>query len=200
MNMENRNYVDLFIAPIQLTDLDLNIDSLIEFCYEMKRKDEKGVELTNIGGWQSNDVFNETHTEFAKLKKKIEEEINVYHQKIQLKKNLEEKIGNIWININGKGALNEIHQHHYSILSGAFYLRGEAPIAFRHPYRDINTYFWDRDIIENWNVVNSGIFTVAPKMNSLLVFPAWVEHKVLMNKEETDRITISFNTGIQEIK
>ena len=98
--MENRNYVDLFIAPIQLTDLDLNIDSLIEFCYEMKRKDEKGVELTNIGGWQSNDVFNETHTEFAKLKKKIEEEINVYHQKIQLKKNLEEKIGNIWINIS----------------------------------------------------------------------------------------------------
>ena len=65
--------------------------------------------------------------------------------------------------------------------------------------KDINTYFWDRDIIENWNVVNSGIFTVAPKMNSLLVFPAWVEHKVLMNKEETDRITISFNTGIQEI-
>ena len=187
-------YLDLFPVPIQMTDLELNIASLISFCYEMQRQNEKGVELTNMGGWQSDDVINETYSEFVKLKDKIEEEANTYHREIQLKKNLKEKIGNIWININGKGHFNELHQHHYSTLSGAFYLRGNAPIAFKHPFRDINTYFWNPDIVEEWNPVTSGVFTIEPKANSLLVFPAWIEHKVLMNKEETDRISISFNT------
>jgi len=47
----NREYLNLFHVPIQIIKLELDIDSLIEFCYEMKRKNEKGVEKTNIGGW-----------------------------------------------------------------------------------------------------------------------------------------------------
>ena len=96
-----------FSVPIQIIELELNIDSLIEFCYEMKRKNEKGVELTNIGGWHSDNIFNETHTEFVKLKNNIEEAANIYHQDIQLKKSHTQKIDNIWININQKGHLNE---------------------------------------------------------------------------------------------
>ena len=180
-----------------MTDLDLNIASLISFCYEMQRQNKKGVELSNMGGWQSDDVGNEIYPEFVKLKNKIEEEINVYHQEMQFKKNLKGKIGNIWININGKGHFNELHQHHYSILSGAFYLRGKAPIAFKHPYRDINTYFWDPSIIEKWNPVTSGVWTMESPPNRLILFPAWLEHKVMMNKEESDRISISFNTTLR---
>ena len=41
---------------IQISELELNIDSLIEFCYEIKRKNEKGVEKTNVGGWQSSNI------------------------------------------------------------------------------------------------------------------------------------------------
>ena len=73
-------YIQSFCVPIQKTVLELNIDSLTEFCYEMKRKNEKGVEnKSNIGGWHSDNVFNETHTEFVKLKNKIEEAANLYH-------------------------------------------------------------------------------------------------------------------------
>ena len=68
----NREYLNLFHVPIQIIELKLNIDSLIEFCYEMKRKNEKGIEKSNIGGWHSNNIFNETHTEFVNLKNKIE--------------------------------------------------------------------------------------------------------------------------------
>ena len=46
--MENSDikYLDIFFSPIQINQLDLNIDSLIEFCYEMKRKDEKGSKIS----------------------------------------------------------------------------------------------------------------------------------------------------------
>ena len=110
---KNREYFNLFPVPIQITRLELNIDSLIEFCYEIKCKDAEGVKLTNVGGWHSDNVFDETHTEFIKLKNKIEEEANLYHHEIQLKKTHHQKLGKIWININQKGHLNDFHIHSY---------------------------------------------------------------------------------------
>ena len=47
---KNAEYLYKFLTPIQISDLELNIDSLIEFCYEMKQKNKKGVNLTNMGG------------------------------------------------------------------------------------------------------------------------------------------------------
>ncbi|MEO1955452.1 MAG: TIGR02466 family protein [Gammaproteobacteria bacterium] len=185
---------NLFITPVQMTDLELNIDSLIEFCYITKLKTGRGVEYSNMGGWQSDNVIYESHPEFVKLKNKIIEAANIYHNKIGLKKNLKEEISNIWININGKGHFNELHNHPKSIMSGAFYLRGKAPILFRHPFHYINQFFWEEAIIEEWTKVNSTVWTIDPNPNLLIIFPAWVEHRVLMNDEETDRISISFNT------
>ena len=190
----DKKYLNLFHVPIQTNVLELNIDSLIEFCYEMKRKNEKGIEKSNIGGWQSDNVINETHTEFVKLKTEINNAANIYHGHVQFKKTYNQKIDNIWININQKGHSNEFHNHPYSIFSGAFYLRGNSPIVFRHPFSDITTYFWDDSIIEEWTWANSGRWSIEPEPNMLFIFPAWIEHKVLANKEDTDRISLSFNT------
>jgi len=193
-------YLNLFRVPIQISKLELDIDLLIEFCYEMKRKNEKGAEKSNVGGWQSDNIFNEIHSEFIKLTNKMEDAANIYHHEIQLKKTQIQKIDNIWININQKGHLNEFHVHPRSIFSGVFYLtEGEtSPIVFRHPYGDINTYFWGDSIIEEWNGANSGEWRIEPNPNNLLIFPSWVWHKVSMNKEDTDRISFSFNTEIYE--
>ena len=193
---KNKEYLHKFISPIQISDLELNIDSLIEFCYEMKQKNQTGVQLTNMGGGHSNNILNETHTEFVKLKNRIEENANAFHNQMQLKKTLKQKLSNIWININPKGGSNDFHDHPGACFSGAFYLKGEAPIVFQHPYKDITTYFWKESIIEKWNSANSGQWRYKPEPNVLLLFPGWLEHKVLMNSEETDRISISFNTTI----
>ena len=192
-------YLNVFSVPIQIIELELDIDSLIEFCYEMKRKNEEGVEISNIGGWQSDNIFDETHTEFVKLKNKIEEAANVYHHEIQLKKIYNQKIDNIWVNINHKGHSNEFHDHVHSCFSGAFYLtKSKTPIVFQHPFRDITTYFWKKSFIEKWNEVNSGEWRIEPKPNTLLIFPSWAEHKVSIHKEDTDRISFSFNTYFQK--
>ena len=197
-NERNRKYLNLFHVPIQISKLELDIDSLIEFCYEMKRKNEKGIEKTNVGGWHSDNIFDETHTEFVKLKTEIENTAYVYHEEMQFKKTLKQKLGNIWVNINQKGHSNDYHVHPDSIFSGAFYLKGKAPIVFRHPFRDISSYYWRESFIEEWNPANSGTWRIEPEPNMLFVFPAWIEHKVFMNKEDTDRISFSFNTSIHE--
>ena len=197
-NSMNEKYLELFSVPMQITELELNIDSLTEFCYEMKHKDE-GVEISNMGGWQSDDVFNETHTEFVKLKNKIEEAANIYHHAMQFKKTYNQKISKIWVNINQKGHLNMSHNHPYSIFSGAFYLtKGEtSPIDFEHPYKDINVHYWHEAIIENFNSVNSSKYSLPPKPNTLIIFPSWIQHKVHTNEEDTDRISFSFNTKMR---
>jgi len=108
---------------------------------------------------------------------------------------LKQELDNIWININGKGHSNEYHIHPYSALSGVFYLTdSKFPIIFKHPYDDICTYYWPEKCIESWNNLNSAEWSILPKKNMLLIFPAWLSHKVAMNKEDFNRISISFNT------
>ena len=195
----DKEYLNLFHVLIQISKLELNIDSLIEFCYEMKRKDEIGIKKSNLGGWHSDNILNEMHPEFIKLKNKIEEGANEYHHEIQLKKNLKQKIDIIWANINGKEHSNEYHAHPRAILSGAFYLtKGKTPIVFGHPFSAITTYFWGESIVEEWNEITSGEWRIEPRLNNLLIFPSWVQHKVSINEEDTDRISFSFNTGIYE--
>ena len=47
-----------------------------------------------MGGWHSDDIINETHTEFVKLKNKIEDTANIYHHDMQFKKIYHQKIDN----------------------------------------------------------------------------------------------------------
>ena len=196
----NWKYINVFSVPIQKTKLELNIDSLIKFCYEIKRKDEQGITLSNMGGWQSPNIANETHTEFIELKNKIEDAANIYHRDLKFKKIYKQKIDNIWVNINQKGHANFPHRHPHTMFSGVFYLTNthSTPISFIHPYRDINTHYWDMSIIEEKNELNSAEGSIPQFPNELLIFPAWVEHKVHTHRENTDRITISFNTNCME--
>ena len=188
-------YLELFPACVQIYQTELDIDSLTSFCYNVQRKDKRGVELSNVGGWQSGNIKNNPHPEFVKLLSEVQTAINAYHNKLQFKKEVKQELSNIWININGKGHLNEYHIHAKSALSGVFYLTdSKFPIMFKHPYEEMNTYYWDIEFVETLNNLNSGQWSVYPKKNTLLVFPPWLYHKVTMNQENSDRISLSFNT------
>ena len=186
--------LQIFSICIQTSQIELDIDSLTSFCYDIQQKD-RGVVKTNIGGWQSGNIRNNIHPEFVNLLFEIQTAVDKYHNELQFKKELKQELDNIWININGKGHSNEYHIHPYSALSGVFYLTdSKFPIIFKHPYDDICTYYWPEEYIESWNNLNSAEWSILPKKNMLLIFPAWISHKVAMNREDFDRISISFNT------
>ena len=95
------------------------------------------------------------------------------------------------------GHSNELHVHTQSVLSGVFYLTdSKYPITFQHPFEDINNYFWKSEVIGNCNTINSCFWSIPPKRNLLIIFPSWLKHKVELNKDETERVSISFNTQV----
>ena len=193
-------YQQIFSACIQANQTKLDIDSLTSFCYEVKRRDKKGRKISNLGGWQSGNIKKNPHPEFVKLLSEIQIAANAYHNKLQFKKEYEQKLNNIWININGKGHSNEYHIHAKTTISACFYLSdSNFPIRFKHPYEEMNTYYWDEEFIGSFNNFNSGQWSITPKKNTLLMFPPWLYHKVVMNEEDSDRISIAFNTICNKI-
>ena len=188
-------YQQIFSACIQANQTKLDIDSLTSFCYEVKRRDKKGRKISNLGGWQSGNIINNPYPEFVKLLSEVQIAANAYHNKLQFKKEYAQKLNNIWINVNGKGHSNEYHIHAKTTISGCFYLSdSNFPIRFKHPYEEISTYYWDEEFIGSFNNFNSGQWSITPKKNTLIMFPPWLYHKVVMNEEDTDRISIAFNT------
>ena len=187
-------YQQIFSACIQANQTKLDIDSLTSFCYEVKRRDKKGRKISNLGGWQSGNIKKNPHPEFVKLLSEIQIAANAYHNKLQIKKEYEQKLNNIWININGKGHSNEYHIHAKTAISGCFYLSdSNFPIRFKHPYEEISPYYWHEEFIETFTTFNCGQWSITPKKNSLIMFPPWLYHKVVMNEEDTDRISMAFN-------
>ena len=187
-------YQQIFSACIQGYQTNLDIDSLTSFCYEVKRRDKKGRKISNLGGWQSGNIKKNPHPEFVKLLSEIQIAANAYHNKLQFKKEYVQKLNNIWININGKGHSNEYHIHAKTQISGCFYLSdSNFPIRFKHPYEEISPYYWHEEFIESFNTFNCGQWSITPKKNSIIMFPPWLYHKVVMNEEDTDRISMAFN-------
>jgi|TARA_R100000482_G_scaffold104042_1_gene46769 uncharacterized protein (TIGR02466 family) len=94
----------------------------------------------------------------------------------------------------GYNAYNERHHHdaHSGVfMSGVFYVKcpeGSGKIRFYDPRPHINTApdmrYYNAGNTHHW-------FTPVP--NTLLMFPAWLEHDVEINKSKEERISISFN-------
>ena len=66
---------------------------------------------------------------------------------------------------------------------------------FKHPVGSyVKTAHWPSGLIEKTNEITTETVTVIPKSNMLLIFPAWLEHKVGNNLKNDSRISLSFNT------
>ena len=204
MTKKKMTIVPFFANPVMEIQLDLDLKKLTEFAFEMQNKDKKGVHHTNRGGWQSNDVREEKHEEFIRLKKEITQYLRTYHLEVFrgmiFKKNITQSINNIWVNINEKHHYNDWHIHPMSTLSGVYYIKHNdcvenGDIMFKNPFGSyIATTHWPQGLVENWNEVGSGIVNITPKSNMLLIFPSWLDHKVEINLKNDSRISLSFNS------
>ena len=195
------NYKTNLIFPVPIHQFDVNEfgeiqNELIDYAYGLKRKEPKGVSISNYGGWQSTD-FN------------IENEDDILHQFIinclsgfpVIQKSVNINV-NAWVNINKPGDYNTKHHHPDCHLSGVLWVKApeecgriefESPVEFQ-TYTEVESY------VEEFKNYNNYFHTFyfTPTEGRILVFPSHLQHEVLENKSNEDRISVSFNIRLSK--
>ena len=190
-----------FPTPIFWYDLpnskELN-KYLIKHIKEWHKKDKKGVQMTNRGGWHSAVNMNNKKEyeplvkELLNAQKKICE-IEQYTSKMGL--------GNMWANINYPGCYNKEHMHPNCNWSGAYYIQTPkncGRLTIHDPRHGANMVLAKQAPLKElkqrcWRQAN-----YIPIEGRMILFPAYLSHHVNMNESKLKgikgwRISVSFN-------
>jgi len=191
---------EIFVNFIALQELNLDNKSIIDYCYDLKEKD-KGRVISNIHGWQSNGIDWDKESPLNELFSESEKIFNNVHKHYKFKNTFKQEIINGWININQKDNYNVLHSHPRSFFSGVYYPKAptnSGNIVFKSP---IVAHEWaiDDSLVESYNGYNSFNYRIEPRDNIFIVFPAWLEHHVLPNESDEDRISIAINSKVVSI-
>lgn len=185
--------MDLFGVPIQWKDTELNNDAIADYCFSMMNKSE-GRKLSNLGGWQSNDLES-MDAPLDKLAKTIEDSVNDFASELGLP---EQKTVSAWVNINGYKDFNIEHIHPSFHLAGVYYVQTHencGDIAFSHPNKDILSAYWWPHIANTTDSRLAMSWKVPAKEGRLYIFPSWLYHRVEPNLDESKkRISIAWNS------
>ena len=185
---------DIFKVPLYEVKLDLDTKNLEHFCKKHQTK-SPGREISNVGGYQSNDL-NLSEPILSPLLKQIQIHSDKFAKEFN---NNEQNLSNIWINISLFGNNNMSHNHPYSDISGVYYVKAPnkcGDIVFEHPAIDYLTFYAPLPTEpEDFNSYNSVTWWKSAVENTLYLFPSWLKHRVEPNKNKNEeRISLSFNT------
>ncbi len=199
--LKNREILKFFPQPVfkyKIQDYKSMNAQLSNYIYNLKKKNEKGLDRTNVNGWHSEN-FNLKDTNSVQykflisLKEYIFDVFENYGWDIDPKKIV---CTEMWAIINKKDSFNLIHTHPNSYLSAAYYVKApencgkflvENPnLVSNHSYPKINKE----------TELNANIRGLDVKEGDLLFFPSYLPHKVGRNMSNEDRIVISFNINV----
>ena len=131
------------------------------------------------------------------FKKFLQDQVNTYaHSILHINKQTKFYITQSWANVTPRGAFHHSHHHPNSIISGVFFVTDNSnKISFKRNFKDylFPGFEFKRD---KFDLNNCDSYTVSTKKNTLLLFPSQLEHDVEDNKDDHERITISFNTFV----
>ena len=110
----------------------------------------------------------------------------------------EYQITTSWATIIRKGESSQSHNHHNSFWSGVYYYgndypEGCAPIGFKNPNTNMSSFaLFGRDLQE-FNEYNAKTCEFAPQSKLLLLFPSYLEHRILTHNHDSIRYSLAFN-------
>ena len=190
------NYKTNLIFPIPIHQFDVNgfseiKDELIDYAYDYKKKDPKGVSLSNRGGWQSEgfEIINEDDVLQLFL-------INCLSNFPPIKESVQLR-GYAWININKPGDYNIKHVHPTNNLSGVLWIKcleNSGDIVFDSP-NNFESFLENKSYDDDFKKSNfiDDSYHCYPTEGRMIVFPSHLQHHVQENKSNEDRISVSFN-------
>ena len=197
----NRKILTYFPQPIfryKVENYKTFNKELEEYIYKLKEEDNEGVVRSNRGGWHSKSF---KVREKGTIQNRFTQELSQYiFDVIQTYgwKCVPERVvvSEMWAIINKPRDFNVIHTHPNAYLSAAYYVKApekagrfviENPLSVaRHSYPAHATK-------TEYNIKAAALDI---EEGDLLLFPAYLPHKVNENKSDEDRIVISFNVNI----
>jgi len=156
--------------------------------------------VKNVGNDVSVDLNILDQEQFSKLKGTIERCLNDYfYNVLRANRQAEIYITESWLNKTYRGGYHHQHAHTNSVFSGVLYLEYDDPektgkiqfLANKFDQIDFEVY--------EQNVYNARGFAAVPKKGLILIFPSAVQHKVDEYKSDTPRISLSFNTFLNNV-
>ena len=191
LNYSTTNLFPSVIHQFDVNGFDEIRDKLIDYAYDLKKREPEGVSISNHGGWQSPDFS-------------VNNEDDVLHYFIinclagfpVIDESFNIKV-DAWININKTGNYNIKHNHPGVDLAGVLWIKCpkdcgvivfDSPTGFQS-HNEINSY--NHNFKNQNNLFHSYQFD--PTEGKILIFPAHLNHHVKENKSNEDRISVSFN-------
>jgi len=181
--------INLFSVPLYRTKFNIDNEKILQYCLSLEKTDPGRI-ISNLGGYQSNDIdgtppeLQELFSLITAFSTNICEKMEIYPV----------RMFNSWVNINRYKDMNWPHTHSDAIISGVYYVKTPyncGDIEFENPASDsINPFlrWYDSNCFHacNWKM---------PTEEGLLyLFPSWLRHGVNPNfNKEEDRVSISFN-------
>jgi len=186
----------LFPTPMWEVPIE-NVDNLSIKEYILKlRQTDPGVEISNKGGWHSNDIHHPLPPALEELISDLTLFINDYCKQTTDIDDL--VLGNWWVNINGKNDYNIPHDHQNSVLSAVYYVEVPNPnTGDLIIHRDDNSRFFLGKYRKNKTHFSSHSYSISPNTGQVIIFPSWMKHSVEKNNSDAERISIAFNFVIQ---
>jgi uncharacterized protein (TIGR02466 family) len=193
--------IDLFKTGVWQKNIFENNNFVVEqneklknFCIEYSQNVKNNVKYSNEGGYQSYNLEIKSHDFFQSIFDEIFKEIDNYALHINLKK---QYLSRFWFNINKFKDYNLSHAHSSNELSGVYYV--DTPIdcgdiVFERPNDTMLEACWTNS--DFYNLYNSITYTLPAIAGHLYIFPSFLKHRVLPNKNKNlQRISISFDTN-----
>ena len=185
------NYQDVasegfYVKPVwklRVSDIE-KLKELVPVLYKIKEENPEGNSRSNFASWQSPDDLH-LRPEFKDLVQML---LNI--SEVQIQNHPWECIG-MWSNINPPGGGNNVHMHE-GVLSGTVWLQADPDLSGGLVFVDprIRSKMSGQRGSFLFGTNNKGYH---PIDGMGVLFPAWFEHFVLENKDDKDRISISFN-------
>jgi uncharacterized protein (TIGR02466 family) len=173
----------LFATTVYHKTCNIDLKRLEDKCLSHS-KEVKTAALSNVGGYQGHDFYDEEL--FLEISNSLPTIENKFISSITTF---------AWVNVNSCGDYNERHNHDPwagTFMSGIFYVRtppNSGRIRFYDPRPNI--LMRTKDMLY-YNGGNNYHY-YDPEENFMLIFPPWLEHQVELNKSNEKRISISFN-------
>lgn len=173
--------ISLFETPLHIIECDLKLDLIHSKIKDFQFKVQTSYR-SNSGGYQGHCFEDYSLTEC--IKKNIPQRID--------KPLLDFKIQS-WVNINGKGHWNDVHNHcdNGVMLSGIFYVKcpeNSGGIRFYDTRINVSKYY-----LNYYEEDRGNYMKINPHENLMLFFPPWIMHLVEPNQSDEERISIAFN-------